>query len=572
MSARSASTLALGVLAAGAIAAFALRSRGPSEPAEREPSAAAASSAPAPGTVRALTDWPPPKTSSPEAATLYAEALQALRGAANSVFSAKLARAVALDPHFAAAHVRLALIDGVFEQSRAHIAAANGARASLDDRDRRFLALAEAIFRDPSTFDPAMRAANELAEALPEDPEAQFWAAQTLEAFAPEPDVIRLLDRAVRLDPRFAGAEHSRSRLALERGDPVAMLAAADRCLAIAPGAVACLRRRADVHAFRGQCREMEQDARQIIALEPSGQQGYGYLLTALAANGAPAEALREVAAKQAAAIGDAALAQLVTDQSAAQLALWTGDFTRAEASLRALAKDEASLTDETRHTAEWQLIELYDEEGETAKAAAVGDEYLRRYPAWTHDGPSMGRAGALAALRRAGRLTDAQAAAQREAWLVEWRPSVPARLVNDAWYWFYAGWAETPAEAREALAALPVYTPLPPDGTRPGTWGSEGRVHALAGDADRAVPLLRRAVAYCGETPGGGLPVTIDWIVDAVHDRFLLGEVLAAATPPDKAGACAEDAAVLARWGAATPRSVTAESARARSKALGCR
>jgi serine/threonine-protein kinase len=466
--------------------------------------------------------------------------------------------------------VRLALIEGVLERSRAHVAAADAARASLDERDRRFLDLAETIFRDQSTFEPAMRAARELAEAMPDDPEAQFWAAQTLSAFAPEADVIKLLERAIRLDPQFAGAEHSRSVLALERGDADAMLAAADRCLAIAPRAVACLRRRADVHALQGRCREFEQDARQIVALEPGGHQGYGYLRTALTVNGAPVEALRELAVKEAAALSDEAFARVHSAQSAAMVATWTGDFAQAEASLRALQKEEAGDTDETQHTAEWQLIELYDEEGETAKAAAVGDDYLRRMPAWTHDGPSSGRSGALVALRRAGRLSDAQASAQREAWLMEWRPAVPARIVNNAWHWFYAGWAGSPAEAREALAALPAYTPLPPDGTSPAAWGNEGRVYALAGDADRAVPLLRKAVAACGEAPGGGLPVAIDWIVDGVHDRWLLGQMLEQTS--DKPGACAQYAEVLARWGAAAPRSVTADKARARRKALGCR
>jgi serine/threonine-protein kinase len=557
--------VALGVVAAAAIAALALRSGSPSEPAPAAPTAGAAAPR-----VRALTEWPPPKTSSPEAATLYAEALQALRDAATSVFTTKLLHAVELDPHFGAAHVRLALIMASVEGAREHIAAASAARMSLDERDRRLLAFAEAIFRDPSTFDPALRAAVDLAESMPDDPEAQYWAAGPLMGFAPEADVIKLLDRAIRLDPGFAGAEHLRSVLALELGDPDAMLAAAERCLAIAPGAVACLRRRADVRGYRGQCRELEQDARRIIALEPAGPQGYGFLLTALAANGAPWEALREVAAKQQQAPADARLARLHAEQGAATLAVWAGDFVQAEVSLRALQKVQASATDETSHTAEWQLIELYDEMGEAAQAAATGDDYLRRLPAWTHDGHSPGRPGALAAMRRAGRLSDAQASAMREAWLMEWRPSVPARRMNDAWLWFYAGWAETPTEAREALAALPAYTPLPPHGTAPTAWGDEGRVYALAGDAGRAVPLLSKAVASCGETPGNLLPVTIDWIVDHVRDRFLLGQMLEQTS--DKGGACAQYSAVLARWGAAAPRSVTADRARARSKALGCR
>jgi serine/threonine-protein kinase len=65
------------------------------------------------------------------------------------------------------------------------------------------------------------------------------------------------------------------------------------------------------------------------------------------------------------------------------------------------------------------------------------------------------------------------------------------------------------------------------------------------------------------------GAPVTNDWIVDAMHDRFLLGQMLEQTS--DRDGACAQYASILARWGNAKPRSVTADRARARSKALAC-
>ena len=144
------------------------------------------------------------------------------------------------------------------------------------------------------------------------------------------------------------------------------------------------------------------------------------------------------------------------------------------------------------------------------------------------------------------------------------------ARFFNATWFIVYARWAQTPAEAREAMAALPKYSPLPASGTSPWDKGHEGRVRALVGDADGAVPLLRAAIAWCGGVPDDQEPKAFDSTTDAMRDRLLLGQILE--QKGDAAGACEQYGGVLARWGSAKPRSVTDDAARARSKALGCR
>lgn len=58
-------------------------------------------------------------------------------------------------------------------------------------------------------------------------------------------------------------------------------------------------------------------------------------------------------------------------------------------------------------------------------------------------------------------------------------------------------------------------------------------------------------------------------WIMSGLQDRLLLGRVLE--ETGDRDGACAQYAAILFRWGNAKPKSVTADKARARSKALSC-
>jgi serine/threonine-protein kinase len=345
------------------------------------------------------------------------------------------------------------------------------------------------------------------------------------------------------------------------------MLAAADRCLAIAPNASACLRRRADVHNVRGQCKELEKDARRLLAMEPQGYQGPGYLLAALAAQGAPVEALRQLASQEEAAIRDSERRQRFALQDAADLAVYAGDFSSAATSLRALQAMEATLTEEAMHTADGQLISVY-EETDPSKALAVAADYLRTYLAWNHDRVTNARVAALAALRRTQGVTEDQARTMRDEWVLEWRSRTPERLVNEGWQLFFAEPAQTSPEATEAMAALPAFAPLPPEA--PSQTGARGRVYALTGDAEAAIPLLRTARALCGTVPYGVSPVVIDDAMDQMHDRLLLG--MALEQVPDRDEACAEYGGIVARWGGAKGRSVTVERARARSKEIGCR
>ena len=87
------------------------------------------------------------------------------------------------------------------------------------------------------------------------------------------------------------------------------------------------------------------------------------------------------------------------------------------------------------------------------------------------------------------------------------------------------------------------------------------GHVYLLAGKPDVALPYLRRAVAACA-----------DFDAPLTHTRAALDLGIALEAAADTPGACAAYAKVLARWGKAKPRSVTADLARARATKLGCR
>ncbi len=90
------------------------------------------------------------------------------------------------------------------------------------------------------------------------------------------------------------------------------------------------------------------------------------------------------------------------------------------------------------------------------------------------------------------------------------------------------------------------------------------GRALAVAGRADDALPFLREASRSCGMLEGYD-----NFVITRVQARLDLAEVLA--QKGDKAGACEWLHKIVAQWGNARPRSVTADKARERVRALGC-
>jgi hypothetical protein len=125
-----------------------------------------------------------------------------------------------------------------------------------------------------------------------------------------------------------------------------------------------------------------------------------------------------------------------------------------------------------------------------------------------------------------------------------------------EAWATAWALPAASRDEAAEALARMPESRP---------TWTVQvpaalGHMYALLGRWDDAVRFLE------GETRGCAVLHDVPSLVRA---HVELGDAYAARG--DAARACAEYAWVGARWGGAKPRSVTAEAAAKKAKALRC-
>ena len=199
--------------------------------------------------------------------------------------------------------------------------------------------------------------------------------------------------------------------------------------------------------------------------------------------------------------------------------------------------------------------------------AGAVAQEPLARRDAWApphrvDDGamlldpvPTM-----LGALARAGAISPAQQAAQRADWMKAWRSKTSAAYLGHLWVQAWAVPARSHDEGVAAVEALAEFGGPPAFAPTLSTQSHVGRAYLLAGRVDDALTPLRAGASSC--------TVLADSIANTRGWRDL-GAALE--TRGDHAGACQAYGVVLSRWGHARPRSLTAEDARTRSRALGC-
>jgi serine/threonine-protein kinase len=560
---RAAALVAVVAAAGGAAIVASSRDRQTSAPA-----AAVSASSPASPVATAITDLPPPRTNSQEAATAYAIAMQGLRDASIYVGLRGLSRAVKLDPDFAAAQLQLAVRFSNFGHSlddrRRHFTAASANRGSLSERDRDLLAVAEPLLiADVPDYAEAVRRAQAAARRWPQDADVAVIDGDYLCLAARYAEGYAEYDRALALDPHFALALHQKASSQNSARDLDGAIQSATRCLEVSPEAASCTRRRADAFIWRGQCEEVAAEARRAIAVDPKGAAGYLYLAEALFALHAPRASVVDALHRRLDLIEEPKERQLAELWGDAYLAIGDGDFTTAQAraaQAQSAVADSPSESDQLTHA----LITAYEETGQPAKAVEAAEDFLKRLPAWTADAPGAARPQVLAVLRRAGRMSEAEFQAKRERWIEEERGKYPPQHASAAWFDFYARPARTAAEAREALDALPRFLPLrlEDDGLDGETFRNErlGNLYLLAGRPQEAIPYLRGALAACE-------------ILDAEYWTMLaseeLGEALAATG--DTKGACEPLQRVLVRWGRARPRSVTADRARELSRKLGC-
>jgi serine/threonine-protein kinase len=556
--ARSRWPIALGGVALLLVAGATWRARSPSVSASPVASASAAASDAAVHGV-AFTDHPPPATSVPEAAAVYASALKHLRDAEGATAADEFARACKLDPAMAAADVRTAIYHRHYGDNvtvRDCYAAAVEHRASLDERDRVLLRVAETWVADPPLpDDEGWARIRGLAERFPQDAEAQYILAAALIEGGDLPGARAALHRVLELDPQCALAVFQLSNVAEspEQGSQFV-----NRCLEMNPAASSCLLARGLGNMSAGKCDDFEADARRLIVAQPSGPRSYELYAAALAARNAPVEAVRDTLARRVPLERDDRLRRLAQVQNDLWIATLAGDLDAAEKAC--IAWDQVhsgSLAAEDRFGPYLQRFELLEEEGDLRRALDVADEAERRGAGWT--GTVWALPVAVATVRnRAGRIDDA-----------EFRRVLDRSLRGDPRPYAWAFNLERSQTREQATAALALW----PDANVPEMLtpiedaAFLGHALFLAGRTQDALPHLQAITTSCSAMPTTETirAYTVLWMRAHVE----LGQALE--QTGDTAGACAAYAPVLDRWKNAKPRSVSLEKAKERSKALGC-
>jgi len=530
---------ALGAVVLVAAAAGAVRITRREAPAASSQAASAPTEAGAPW-------WEEPViTTNAEARAAYVEAVKSLRdgtGRGNIGFR----RAIELDPQFAAARVRLLQSIGCFGPLRANYTAALAGRDRLSARDRDMLDAYEPwCQRDPPDQPEFMRRVAALVERYPDDVIAQ-WLGLGFEDLSK-----RAFDRIIALDP---GAANVYAMIVSDDSDPRTAEALYEKCLALSPAANNCQSGLVDLLARGNDCARLEREARRSTLMGNEYQDPWLALADALAAQGRPREAIDEILRQ---ADSKKPFPEDPLDGDRIRLDVLAGDFEAARRASDEMERAAETTPKEAQHVlADNLAVEIALETGDLERARRIATRFFARRPGWEPD-PGFESTGLLAgAIARSGGAYAREAERiRRERFAAVLGTTVHVWL---EWATIWTGEVSSREEALEALANMPdASRPRFPAGAE---FAPIGQAYLLAGRIDEAIAWLEPAAAACD---------VLREAFNAVHAHLWLAE--AREQKGDTAGACTEYAAVLARWGAAKPRSVSADEARAHQKSLGC-
>jgi serine/threonine-protein kinase len=521
-----------------------------------------------------LETLPPPQGCKDSALPEYAAGVHALHEGAWERARARFQRAVDADPECAAAEMRLVMTShrgAPIATVREAYTRAQDRRATLSERDRILLDAYEPLVRRDRGDERASGARFATAsERLPDDAELALLAAQY--TMGSDPDAaLASARRAATLDPSYPDAWETVGDVLHKQGRTDEALEALDRCQRVAPSGVDCVRERVATLSGAGRCVEMEAAARQWIARDPETSSGYLALAQALASAGRPAEAVEEALRQRWSRLPAAERARREPYERAL-LAVVGGDFDGAERLARDLDRSvEGDASLDAHLPPAFLRVSILRETGRAPEAARLAADLLRRRAAWASrlsasniDVPGHAfEPQILFAARHAEGRPGGAWEADRAAWMAE--SHAAASLTDDSiWSLGVAQFAETRAEAAEALAGMPpsllkrarAAEPVPPYNSD----AFAARALLLAGRAEEARGLARPLAASC---------IALERPFLHTEALLQLGQALEATG--DRAGACAAFHAVLDRWAEAHPPSATATVARTRAGAMGC-
>lgn len=489
-----------------------------------------------------------------------------------------LSQAAEKDPTLVEAHVQIAagrLFHLNPERAREHYRKAIDLSARLEEKDRIILnAVEPLILGQPSDWAESMRRFSKATEKYPNDALYWFYLAVATSNFEDFGKANEYLMKAISLDKGFAYARTLIAMNTAYEGRFEAAESAAEECLNVVPDSVLCMELISRLRLREGRCESMAQVARRMIAASTSRSYGEIVLAESLAARGQPLatveHALSQAEASRLELTGNSTGRKnrrfLVYRLLARILA---GDFETAETRARELEKlSETSHLQDDRGAVAKYLTQVFLETGRKSEAGDVIMGFLDRRDAWEPNPSAEDIAMAqdatpflLLAAAEAEKLSPDERAHRRDTWLHDWQDRATPIARNYLWMHAYASTAYTAEESKRAIEALRQSGSLPP--FRPETMADAymGRMYLLAGRTDDAITWLGQATQSCA---------TLQFPFEQTRAFLWLGQ--AKESKGDTKGACGAYQVVLDRWGQAKPKSVSADQARARVSALGCR
>jgi eukaryotic-like serine/threonine-protein kinase len=514
-------------------------------------------------------DLPTPVSKSPAALAAYREGCVAERNGVNDAFK-RFQHAAELDPELAEAYAQIVfeLVGSPGPENHAitldaYRHALEG-RERLSPRDRSLLdAYEPVVLHVPPDWAASEQRVRALVVASPMDADltANLGAALLVEHKLAES--ARVVSQALALDPGASGTWVLQIDLERFEGDLVGAARSASACLNASPGSTLCIAELMIVDGTSGKCDANEALAQRFIATSPGDAWGYIDLFEAELALGAPEAVLVTTEARLIAHVNPPTWPAIHYPLVRAEV---RGDFAVADKLLdeqEELALREQDVVDQLRALCE--RAELALEAGDVVRAGRAANAYLERRSAvpvrtgTAHDIAADYTPMLLRVMVLAGRLSRAAAGDQRDRWMKDWDARTGGTQHDFLWLQAYARPALTREDALDAVARAPT-------ALEPLVAGDEletealGRVFLLAGQIDKAIPLLENASKQC-------------WLrrfpLEIPRASYFLG--LALEAKGDKPGACAAYQKVIDRWGAAKPKSVTATLAKEHAAALAC-
>lgn len=449
---------------------------------------------------------PRPLSTEPRAEETYKNAMRLWHDGAMAKATAELARAVELDPTFAAAHLELALqraSSGDLSSAQASFQNAYEHRHMLLPRDSAWLDASEPFMRlSPDVEEWETRMAVAVLQH-PNDPELQFYLGRAKQQRGAHDEAKTAFETAIRLDETFVPALAAMAKTEQALGHVADGLATTERCIKRSPIASTCVATRYDLLFDANDCRRAREEATRWGTLEPQSPRPFASLARALHADGAPRPSVEEVLSRRWSLVPEDARKQAeVWDR--AILAVNDGELTKAEDLAREYEAGLPRSADSDDHAAPGRLrVDLLLEMDKIKEAAKVARAFLDRMPAWSSypfaPDPSI---GFFEPIYRAGEMTKQELDDKRIEWVQrEYRRTNEGRSPRDpwsSWAMVYGGFAKTRDEATEALAHVP--RDVAPDAVYPrlSIDFALGNVYALLSRWDDAIPYLRRALATC--------------------------------------------------------------------------